>query len=218
MFEPVKVNYQVILFDWNGTLLNDLHRGYETVSALLSKHQLPNLSLEEYRNEFCFPIPKFYQKLGFNLNSFEELTSDFIHLYHQDPLPQIFPEVENILKKCQHIAQLGILSAYNQNRLLEYVKKVGLNDYFDFIIGIEDDHAIGKSHRMREFIANTSIKPEKILLLGDTLHDAEVAIENGIHCHLIANGHQNKMVLKRNENKIPVFSDLSEWHENLIGK
>ena len=55
-----------VIWDWNGTLLNDLNHAIVTVNRLLSEENLPTTTLDKYRKEFGFPILDYYQRMGFN--------------------------------------------------------------------------------------------------------------------------------------------------------
>ena len=57
------------------------------------------------------------------------------------------------------------------------------------LLGIDSVHAPGKADRGREWIRESGIEPARVLLIGDTMHDAEVAQEMGIECWLIEGGH-----------------------------
>ena len=60
--------FRYIMWDWNGTLLDDLKANFDTINKLLSDRNLPEMkSIEEYRSLFCFPVIGFYEKTGFDL-------------------------------------------------------------------------------------------------------------------------------------------------------
>ena len=54
-----------IVWDWNGTLLNDVNLCFECINRLLvSKNLDPLIDLAAYRDIFEFPIQNYYQKAG----------------------------------------------------------------------------------------------------------------------------------------------------------
>ena len=65
--------YTHVIWDWNGTLLDDNWLCVEVMNTLLSSRNLPLLTLERYRDIFDFPVKNYYEKLGFNFKkeSFE---------------------------------------------------------------------------------------------------------------------------------------------------
>lgn len=55
-----------IIWDWNGTILNDVDHAVAMMNTLLVEHNLPLIDREYYREIFDFPVLHYYQKLGFN--------------------------------------------------------------------------------------------------------------------------------------------------------
>jgi len=56
-----------IIWDWNGTLLNDIQLCVQTINEMLDKRNLPLLSVNDYKDVFSFPVKNYYQKIGFDL-------------------------------------------------------------------------------------------------------------------------------------------------------
>ncbi len=69
-----------VIWDWNGTLLNDVPHAVDTINFLLGPRGLPLMSIERYREIFSFPIRRYYETLGFDLQaeSFADLCDQFI--------------------------------------------------------------------------------------------------------------------------------------------
>ena len=61
------LNKKHILFDWNGTLIDDAWIFVDILNALLKKRDLNQIDLIEYQELFCFPLSDFYQNLGFDV-------------------------------------------------------------------------------------------------------------------------------------------------------
>ena len=55
-----------IIWDWNGTLLNDLDLSVSTINTLLYKRELPLLKNDTYKEVFSFPVKDYYQAVGFD--------------------------------------------------------------------------------------------------------------------------------------------------------
>jgi len=190
--------YTHIIWDWNGTLLNDIKLCILKVNSMLSKRKLATIdSVEAYHNIFGFPIKDYYERAGFDFKKekFEDLASEFIKIYHEsDNDFELFPEVKDILNdiKKSGIKQI-ILSASEINNLFSQVELFDIQDYFDEILGISDIYAASKTAVGKDYIER--IKPKKALFIGDTIHDKEVADALGIDCLLIAKGHHSKQTL-----------------------
>lgn len=55
-----------IIWDWNGTLLDDVGLSLEAINIVLARYNLPPLRKERYLEIFTFPVIEYYRELGFN--------------------------------------------------------------------------------------------------------------------------------------------------------
>ena len=194
MIEKI-VKYKHIIWDWNGTLINDIWLVVEIMNKMLKKRNLPRIDSKKYRNIFDFPVTKYYSKLGFDFSneSFEKLTNEFISEYYQRFNEcKLFNEVKEVLEKIRDrgISQ-SILSASKEDVLIEKIKYYGIDKYFSRIIGLENHYAESKIENGKKWIAELNLDPQEVLLIGDTIHDYDVSKHMGCDCLLVANGHHS---------------------------
>ena len=187
-------SYRHIIWDWNGTLLDDAPICVQVLNQVLARHGKPPTTLAQYRAQFGFPVEDYYRQLGFDftVESYDAVADDYISLYRQRqydcPLHDGVPEV---LDRCQRSGlSQSVLSAYQQDLLTEIVQHFGLGSFFVRLAGRRDYYAAGKAEEGRRLIRDLGLDPSQILLVGDTLHDRQVAQELGIDCVLIGRGHQ----------------------------
>jgi phosphoglycolate phosphatase len=86
--------------------------------------------------------------------------------------------------------------------LVGLIEHIGLKSYFSDILGIDNIYAHSKSAVAIDYIKENKIPVNEIILIGDTLHDFEVASEIGCNCILIAHGHQSEKRLKKSGARI----------------
>ncbi len=204
---------KAILWDWNGTLLNDTDICVACMNSLLETRKLDLLNKEQYRNIFTFPVKKYYEKVGFDFKkeNFEVPAMEFIRLYQQHlSEAALFPCVEDVL---QHFKDKGfyqaILSAMEHESLVSSLKDKGVSSYFETATGIDDHYAHSKLDMGRKLVMNMPYRKTEMLFIGDSLHDLEVAKALGIDCILVANGHQSKeRLLKRTQNVVDKLADV----------
>ncbi len=200
MIEKI-ARYKHIIWDWNGTLINDVWLVVEVMNEMLKKRNLPGIDSNKYREIFDFPVEKYYLKLGFDFSneSFEKLTDEFISEYYRRFNEcKLFDETEEVLKKIRDrgISQ-SILSASKEDVLTEKIKYYGIGKYFSRIIGLENHYAESKIERGKKWIAELNLNPRDVLLIGDTIHDYDVSKHMCCDCLLIANGHHSCKKLAR---------------------
>lgn len=213
----MKSRIKYLIWDWNGTLFNDVHLGVSIINNLLENNSLPPLTYDKYRNIFTFPVFEYYQKAGFDFNkiSFEILGKMFIEQYEKRKFEMdLFEGARDILQLAKNNGiKQSILSAYKLDTLLEVLQHYNILQFFENVSGLNDIYAGSKEKLGLELRKKIKLNKEEILLVGDTLHDADVAKAMDVECILISNGHQSQEKLKANGNI--VLSDISEL-KNII--
>jgi len=207
--------YTHVIWDWNGTLLDDLEISIKSVNLLLKKRKLKTMdSIEEYHRVFGFPVIDYYKKIGFDFEKepFEIIAEEFIAAYNscesRMKLHSGAAEILDSFRK-RKMNQV-ILSASEKNNLLRQVEGLGIKDYFSEIMGIENIYAGGKLEIGKEYMKR--IPKGKTVFIGDSTHDFEVALGMGCDCILIAGGHQSKDSLKScNALVLDNISQLNEY-------
>lgn len=203
--------YRHIIWDWNGTLLDDLDVCIEVMNAILARRRLPDLTRARYHTLFDFPVRNYYERLGFDpqIDGFEQLSVEFIAGYEARRLDAtLHPGSRSILGAVLSAGcRQSILSAYRHETLHEIVAHFGLTAYFEHIVGLDNIHAHSKVALGRDLVRRLAVPPAAILLIGDTLHDLEVARELGVDCALVAAGHHPIERLTAGHSR--VFPDLS---------
>lgn len=185
-----------IVWDWNGTLLNDIDLCVTAINQLLKQEDLPIFADKEaYQRIFRFPIQEYYKDAGFDFEkrSFRELAENYMAYYQPKSLNcKLHEHVPTILNLCkeQGLKQI-LLSASKKENLLQQVHQYDIIDYFDDVLGLDNTHAFSKAELAKDW-AKDIPNPEEILFFGDSVHDYEVAKGTGADCILIANGHEHK--------------------------
>lgn len=187
--------YKHIIWDWNGTLLDDVDVVIDAMNNLLKRRNLPLIYKEIYKNIFTFPVKDYYTQLGFDFDSepFEKLATEFITEFSSEKYQfRLYIGAEKVLNS---IKQLGIsqsiLSASHECELTEVVTELNIKNYFSKISGLNNHYAMSKVQRGKDLLTDLELMADEVLLIGDTIHDYEVATELGCRCLLICNGHQS---------------------------
>lgn len=195
------IKFENIIWDWNGTLLDDIGICIESMNILLSERELPLLYPEYYRDVFTFPVREYYALIGFDFSKepFSKVGLDFMEIYKKN-LPKSKLQKE-ALATLDFFSKSGykqyVLSAMEQKSLNISLSQFGITNFFEGTYGLSDEYAEGKISLGKMMVEKSKIDPAKTLLIGDTIHDAEVAEALGFSCILIAQGHQNHKRLEK---------------------
>lgn len=189
--------YTHVIWDWNGTLLDDVELGLATINALLKKRGLPPIEdIGAYREVFGFPVIDYYRRVGFDfdMEPFETAAAEYIGIYHSDESRfRLFEGAAEILASAKEMGLRQVmLSASEINNLRLQTKLFDIEQYFDDILGISDIYAGSKIEIGLNYIMRNNIDKTKTVIIGDTVHDHQTAEALGADCILIASGHQPK--------------------------
>ncbi len=186
------MRYTHIIWDFNGTLFDDVEAGILSVNEMLSQRGLPTLEgKDDYRRVFKFPIIDYYKDLGFDFEKepYEVLAPIWVELYNKySKESKLQYEARNALEyfKALEIPQV-LLSATELNMLRGQTDTLGISGYFEEILGLDNIHAYSKEALAKKWKeAHPDSNP---LVVGDTEHDAAVAKAIGADCFLVSNGH-----------------------------
>jgi len=188
--------YDTIIWDWNGTLLNDIDLCLGIANKMLANHQPTPIDLASYRNAFGFPITDYYEKIGIDLEkeSFDTLTDKFLTDFNKGLINcELHNNVLDLLKQFQQQQKdQYILTAAHLDLVRPLLNRFAINHYFKVVEGVDNFKAEGKVNRGVQLMKNYDIQNNKTVLIGDTYHDFEVASAMNIDCILVANGHQSR--------------------------
>ncbi len=207
-----------IFWDWNGTLLNDVDECLQIINQSLKTRSLKKLDIEEYLEKFEFPVKNYYANIGFDfkVESFEEAGREFIEAYSKKMFS--FPLHDGAKETLHQVKLLGInqyiLSALNHDALKKCIKSFALEEFFHQVRGLDDSYAHSKIELGIDLLKESECSPQTVLMVGDTVHDFEVASAMGVDCVLIAAGHNSKKRLE--QCGVPVFDSILEFNEALM--
>lgn len=200
-----------IIYDFNGTLLDDVDLCIDCLNAMIERYlDREAIERKEYLDIFTFPVIDYYKKAGFTFekDSFEKVGREWMDLYESDFSRYILHE--GVIEQLQDNLNKGyknvILSASKLENLMKQCEYLGIVDYFDAILGIDNIYAGSKVEIAKKYMEDK--RAEDCIFIGDTLHDFDVASAIGIECILVAKGHQSKDKLLSVTDR--VYNDLRE--------
>lgn len=184
-----------IIWDWNGTLLDDVTSAVSALNKMLALRGIPPTTLEFYRENFGFPVRPFYAKVGVDLEheDWDRICVDF-HRFVNDEPKILRADAKDALSLARGMGmRQTILSALREDMLLHDVKEAGVADMLDAIYGVDNLDGATKLSRGYDLLRliESRLGEVNLFFVGDTLHDAEVAKGLGARCILVEGGHQS---------------------------
>lgn len=209
-----------IVFDWNGTLLDDIELAVTSVNLCARRFDVTSVTRERYREAFHFPIASFYAELGFDLERTPFADVVKIYLAHFDANVAQCPLHDGVLALLDAAAEAGVgvsvLSASHCDVLTQTLEAKRLLPRFAHVVGLTHNLATSKTAEAALLQARLGGDPARTLFVGDTLHDCEVAHAAGWTPLLVSTGHQTAERLL--STGATVLSGLGELLPTLSGE
>ena len=213
-----------IIFDWSGTLVDDLPAVWRTTNHILERAGKSAMTLDEFRLEFTLPFARFYQNYlpEFRIEELEVWWHEFFpgveHLV--EPLPGSREFLE--FAKSREIRTF-ICSAIHYNQFATQSERSGFMHLIDTpYIEIKD-----KTERIHHILEENELVPDETLFIGDMEHDIHAAQAGGVHSCAVLTGYNGlqqlrearpdlivenlaelKRILQANHFKLPPTCDL----------
>ncbi|MFI5572411.1 HAD family hydrolase [Streptomyces sp. NPDC051740] len=203
-----------IVWDWNGTLFHDVDAVIGATNAAFAELGLEPLTLERYRELYCVPVPKFYERLMGRLPSAAEweLMDSTFHRHYTEHHVRC-GLAEGVLELLTGWASAGrsqsILSLYGHEDLVPLVKGFGIEAHFIRVDGRTGPSGGGKAeHMVRHLRALTGVDPARTVVIGDAADDALAAQHVGARAVLYTGGSHGRAGLEAVG--VPVVDTLKE--------
>jgi phosphoglycolate phosphatase len=205
------MKYESVIWDWNGTLLDDVDVALEIVNDLLEECGVPRLTTDRYREIFDFPVTLYYERAGldFNRHDFNWISERFCNRFEREfDRVALFSSAPEILRAVRESGMRQfLLSGTEHYALHRMTSRRGALDFFDAAKGLHDNKAAGKHGAAQDMMEQFQLQPARTVMIGDTTHDADVARHLGVDCILVSSGHhsRDRLILK----DCPVVDSLS---------
>lgn len=183
----------VVCWDWNGTLLDDVEICRQVMNRVLSERGHPEfLTRESYRRSFRFPIRDFYSDAGILSDDFGPAADRYLSLLEGAITEaRLQPDARTTLEEISRRGIPQILaSATVTDALHRQLQPHDMTDAFAEVLSITNAHSASKAQVIAEWIARAEIDPGAVLLVGDTNHDREIAEALGAQFVHYTLGHQ----------------------------
>jgi len=188
-----------VIWDWNGTLFDDLHVVIDAVNATIGPFGGRPITADDYRAHYTRPVRVFYDRLLGRPLSEDEWHSvdDAFHGSYRTLMGDAALNAE-ALAAIERVRQSGgsqsLLSMYFHDELISLVAGYGLSHELLLVNGLQGEKGAQKATSMQHHLAALLAHPaapnelSRYLVIGDALDDAAAARHNEVDCILFAGG------------------------------
>lgn len=209
-----------IVWDWNGTLLHDIHTVIEATNAAFTELGMPSITLERYRELYCVPVPRFYERLMGRLPSDEEFAAmDQVfhrHYFARVGSATLTDGAAELLATRQSLGLTqSLCSLAPHEQLVPLVRQHGIDRHFLRVDGnLSSVNGSGKAEQMARHLSaltdveGSGVQAARTVVIGDALDDARAAAHVGAHAVLYTGGSHSRSSLETAG--VPVVDSLAE--------
>jgi phosphoglycolate phosphatase len=185
-----------IIFDWSGTLVDDLPAVWRATNHVLIKAGRTELSLEEFRRQFCLPLQSFFDRHLPQI-AIEELGGWFHSHFAtvQDSIVPL-PHTREFLQFCRERGmRMFVLSAVHSEHFATQARTIQFADFFEeTFLGVWDKRA-----KINDILREQNLAPDETLFIGDMQHDIETARHGRVHSCAVLTGYNSLEQLKASQ-------------------
>ena len=199
--------YDALIFDWSGTLGDDLDLVIDATNHVFKKFQKPVISKKEFQTEFCLPYLNFYQKFIPHIPQ-KEIDKIFYEGFRfSKEKVSLLEGAEELLQFIQEKKmQLFMLTSVNEELLFPQLLELKVEKYFDKIYA----GVIDKCDKIPQIIAEQNLEGKRVAFVGDMQHDIEAAKTVNIDSIALSGGYTSeKNLLESNPDFL--FPDLKSF-------
>jgi phosphoglycolate phosphatase-like HAD superfamily hydrolase/8-oxo-dGTP pyrophosphatase MutT (NUDIX family) len=175
-----------IIFDWSGTLVDDLPAVWKATNYVLAQAERPELTLEQFRAEFCLPFTNFYDRYIPHI-PLPQLEDWFHTRFRQvQDLVCELPHAREFLEFCRaRKMRTFLLSTVHADHFAVQAGVTGFDKFLDRpYLNVWD-----KRKKIHEILHENQLVPDETLFIGDMQHDIETAKHGGIHSCAVLTGY-----------------------------
>lgn len=201
-----------LVWDWNGTLLDDLTLVVAATNVSLATVGGPTITAEDHRRDFRRPIADYYgHVLGRAVSHAEFLQLDRVyHDFYREGLLDCALAADAEAAMRAWPGTQSLLSMWFHEELVPEVTRRGLHAAFERVDGLRPGVVAGgqKAEHLAVHLDALGVKGADAVLIGDSVDDAHAAASVGATCVLYGGGftHPERLL----EAGVPVVSTLLE--------
>jgi phosphoglycolate phosphatase len=200
-----------IIFDWSGTLVDDLPAVWKATNYVLTQAQRAEMSLEQFRAEFCLPFTVFYERHTPHI-ALPQLETWFHSHFRQvqDSVCEL-PHAREFLEFCRaRKLRTFLLSTVHRDHFEVQSTSTGLGKYLDKpYINVWD-----KREKIHDILDENQLDPHETLFIGDMQHDIETARHGSVHSCAVLTGYNTLNQLREAQPEL-IVEHLRELREIL---
>ena len=192
---------RLLIFDWDGTLLDSIGSIVACVQATLEELGEPAAEEERIRASLGLGLRETVEMFcpGCDDELFDRVVDVYRRLWTESfcRAPRLFADVPEVLEKLRSDGyRLAIATAKSRGGLRHDLERTGLGRFFHSTRTIDEAPSKPNPQMLLDILAEQGVGPQQSLMIGDTVHDLEMASNAGIRSVAVLSGCESREVLE----------------------
>lgn len=211
--------YDLLIFDWDGTLVDSIGRIVESIMAAASQCNLPTLDGDSIKGIIGLGLPEAIAVLYPHIEdvklveAFRRAYADHYLSLDTEPSP-LFPGVAQSLPDFRDQGcQLAVATGKGRRGLNRALEGQGWSDFFDVARCADETASKPDPLMIHEILEHCGVRPERALMVGDSVFDLEMARRAGVDSVAVCYGAQPIEILQAYAPRLAInhFLELGDW-------
>jgi len=214
--------YQLVIFDWDGTLMDSQEKIVHSLSQAVQAMSLPNLPVHTLKSVIGLGLSEAVKQLYPDLSHqqqqhFANYYRDFFSA-NKKMVPLLFDGVLSLLNALSDKGtMLAVATGKSRSGLDKSLQEAGLSDFFHDSRCADETFSKPHPQMLEELLDAFAVKAERAVMIGDTEYDLEMANNAGIDAIGISHGvHDEKRL--QNCDPVAIFDNISDLSEYLLAR
>lgn len=210
--------YDLIVFDWDGTLMDSTAHIAHAIQNACKELELPipsktqaryviGLGLAEAMSHTCPELPP---------ERYQEMVAAYRKYYLTNESVELFDGVKEGLASLKDTgAQLAVATGKSRAGLNRVLRETELGQYFDSTRTVDECHSKPHPDMLEQLTDELGADPQRTLMIGDTSHDLQMAINARTHSVGVSYGAHSLAELEACQ-PVQIFDSFINLHSWLL--
>lgn len=222
----MQADYELLIFDWDGTLVNSIGRIVAALHMAARECNLPPRSDDELKGIIGLGLPEVVVALYPDLND-AELAHRYCRAYSEQYLllestpSQLFPGVAEAMAAFRAAGyQLAVATGKGRHGLNRVLADQGWSEFFDITRCADETASKPEPLMLEQILQFCGVPAERALMVGDSVFDLQMARNAGMDSVAVGYGAQSLETLRHCGPKLMVehFSELRAWLQTRVAQ
>jgi len=213
--------YKLLIFDWDGTIIDSQERIIASMQAAARDLGHPELHGEAVRNIIGLGLPEAIRELlpEIEADGVEQMRVRYSHhfLEQNDTATPLYPGVEETLKRLSKGYRLAVATGKSRRGLNRALESSGLGPLFELTRCADETRSKPDPLMLEQILEVSGVAVHEALMIGDTEYDLEMGQRAGMATVAVSYGAHALERLRRLAPALEIhqFPELESWLESL---